>query len=115
MLSRPHPTHPYGAYLYLQPGDWRETLQRQIDERDRLDDLNHTGPAPAFEEWVHQQQIPALAQQQHYRPQFEARLDHLHFRLSNLQAEINAGRLDLQPQADEMQAEINHLQELLNG
>ena len=45
MLSRPHPTH---GWLYLQPADWRVTLQRQVEERDRLDDITHSGPIPAF-------------------------------------------------------------------
>jgi hypothetical protein len=42
MLSRPHPTH---GWLYLQPADWRSTLQRQVEERDRLDDITHSGPS----------------------------------------------------------------------
>ena len=55
MLSRPHPRY---GWLHLQPGDWRATLDRQIEERDRLDDITHSGPAPAFVACVDEQQMP---------------------------------------------------------
>lgn len=49
MLSRPHPTD---GWLYLQAADWRATLQRHVEERDRLDDITHSGPATALLTWV---------------------------------------------------------------
>jgi hypothetical protein len=110
MLSRPHPSH---GWLYLQPADWRATLQRQIEERDRLDDINHSGPAPAFLTWVAEQQIPALARQQYYRNQFHDRIAELQLRLGNLQQQIDGGRLDLEPMAGITRREIRELQDLM--
>ena len=109
MMSRQHPT---AGWLYLQPADWRATLQRQIEERDRLDDPNHSGPAPGFLAWVQEQQLPRLAKHPHYQRQFYERVSELQMMLSNLQKQIDGGRLDLKPQADEMQQQISKLQEL---
>ena len=39
-------------------GDWSATLDRQIEECDRLDDITHSGPAPAFVACVDERQIP---------------------------------------------------------
>jgi len=55
MLSRPYLRY---GWLHLQPGDWGATLDRQIEERDRLDDISHSGPAPAFVACVDEQQMP---------------------------------------------------------
>ena len=55
MLSRPHLRY---GWLHLQPGDWRAPLDRQIEERDRLHDITHSGPAPAFVACVDEQQMP---------------------------------------------------------
>jgi hypothetical protein len=112
MLSRPHPTH---GWLYLQPSEWRTTLQRQIEERDRLDDITHSGPAPAFLTWVAEQQLPALARHQHYRNQFHDRIPELQLRLANLQKQIDGGRLDLEPMAGITRREIKQLQELMSA
>jgi hypothetical protein len=109
MMCRPHPVH---GWIWLQPGDWRATLERQIEERDRLDDPSHSGPAPAFLDWVEEQQLPRLAKQPHYQRQFSERVSELEMMLSNLQKRIDGGRLDLKPQADEMQQQISRLQEL---
>lgn len=110
MLSRPHPVH---GWLYLQPVDWRITLQRQIEERDRLDDITHSGPAPAFLTWVAEQQMPQLARQPHYQQQFHDRITELQARIDNLQQQIDGGRLDLRPAAGQLSREIRELQELL--
>jgi hypothetical protein len=88
-------------------------LQRQIEERDRLDDINHSGPAPAFLTWVAEQQIPALARQQYYRNQFHDRIAELQLRLGNLQQQIDGGRLDLEPMAGITRREIRELQDLM--
>ena len=109
MMSRPHPTF---GWLYLQPADWRATLERQIEERDRLDDPNHSGPAPLFLQWVEEQQLPRLAKHPHYQRQFSERVSELEMMLFNLHKQIDGGRLDLKPQADEMQQQITKLQEL---
>ena len=110
MLSRPHPT---AGWLHLQPADWRATLQRQVEARDRLDDINHSAPAPEFIAWVNEQQMPMLARQPHYRPQFEARINELQAQLINLEQAINQGRLDLEPAAGIHRREIQQLTALM--
>ena len=108
MLSRPHPIH---GWIWLHPSDWRATLKRQIEERDRLDDPHHSGPPPRFVEWVEQKQLPQLAVK--YRKQFEQRIADLMLQLQNRQTEIERGRLDLQPEAAQLAKEITKLSELL--
>jgi len=110
MLSRPHPRH---GWLYLQPTDWRACLDRQIHERDALDDINHSGPAPAFVAWVDEVQMPKLAQQQGYSKQFQDRITELQLRLGNLEQQIAAGRLDLEPHAGITRREIKWLMGLM--
>ena len=110
MLCRPHPSH---GWLSLQPQDWRHTLQRQVEARDRLDDINHSGPAPEFIAWVDEVQMPMLARQPHYRPQFEARVNELQAQLINLEHAINQGRLDLEPAAGIHRREIKQLTALM--
>jgi hypothetical protein len=88
-------------------------LQRQIEARDRLDDINHSGPAPEFITWVEEVQMPMLARQPHYRPQFEARVNELQAQLINLEHVINQGRLDLQPAAGIHRREIKQLTALM--
>ena len=90
-------------------------MQRQIEERDRLDDINHSGPAPAFLTWVAKQQLPALARHQHYRNQFHDRIAELQLRLANLQKQIEGGRLDLEPMAGITRREIRELQDLMSA
>ena len=110
MLSRPHPA---AGWLHLQPSDWRATLQRQIEERDRLNDPNHSGPAPAFLVWVREVQMPALAQRPQYRQQFADRGQELLLKLAGLQHQIAAGRLDLEPAANACRGEIDWLSALV--
>jgi hypothetical protein len=90
-------------------------LQRQIEERDRLNDPHHSGPAPAFLTWVAEQQLPALARHQHYRNQFHDRIAELQLRLANLQKQIDGGRLDLEPMAGITRREIRELQDLMSA
>ena len=109
MLSRPHPRH---GWLYLQPADWRVCIENQIQARDALDDINHSGPAPAFVAWVDEVQMPKLAQQQGYAKQFQDRITELQLRLGNLERDIAGGRLYLEPHAGITRREIKWLQEL---
>jgi hypothetical protein len=97
----------------LQPGDWRATLQRQIEARDRLDDPHHSGPAPAFVAWVNEIQLPALAQRPQYAQQFRDRVAELEMKLANLEREVGNGRLDLEPAAGMVRREINWITELV--
>jgi hypothetical protein len=110
MLSRPHSRY---GWLHLQPSDWRATLDRQITERDRLDDIIHSGPAPVFVAWVDEEQMPKLAQQPHYHQQFQERITELQMKLSNLERDIAGGRLDLKPAAGLVRKEIRWLEGLL--
>jgi len=110
MLCRPHPTR---GWLHLQPADWRATLQRQIEARDRLDDMNHSGPAPEFIAWVDEVQMPALARQPHYHQQFHDRITELQMLLANLEQSISQGRLDLEPAAGIHRREIKQLTALV--
>ena len=97
----------------MQPGDWRATLQRQIEARDRLDDPHHSGPAPAFVAWVNEIQLPALAQRPQYAQQFRDRVAELEMKLANLEREVGNGRLDLEPAAGMVRREINWITELV--
>jgi hypothetical protein len=99
----------------MQPADWRATLQRQVEERDRLDDINHSGPAPAFLAWVDEVQLPQLAQRPHYQRQFRDRVTELQMLLANLEQQIAGGRLDLQPEADRVAGEITWLTDLVEA
>lgn len=107
MMGRPHPTF---GWLWLDRAEWNATMQRVLDERDRLNDPQHVGQPPAFVTWAHQQ-LPRLASK--YRQQFDQRIADLTLRLENLQRDIAGGRLDLQPEADHVSAEISKLSGLL--
>ncbi len=106
MMSRPHPRY---GWLYLQPGDWRVCLDRQIQARDALDDINQSGPPPAWVKWVDEEQMPRLAQQQGYQKQFHDRITELQLRLGSLERDIASGRLDLEPHAGITRREIKWL------
>ena len=109
MLSRPHPRY---GWLHLQPADWRASLQRQIEERDRLNDPTRSGPPPEWCRWVDECQIPRLAQRPEYQRQFSDRITELEMKLANLEREIGNGRLDLEPAAGMVRREINWINEL---
>jgi hypothetical protein len=94
MLSRPHPRH---GWLHLQPSDWRQSLQRQIEERDKLNDPTRSGPPPEWCRWC----------------QFSDRITELEMKLANLEREIGNGRLDLEPAAGMVRREIAWLGELV--
>ena len=71
MLARSHPTQ---GWLKLTPTDWGRTMSALIAERDKLADLNHSGPAPGYYQWVSEVEMPRLRQSgdPFYRKQFEA-------------------------------------------
>ena len=73
-IARAHPTE---GWLRLTGNDYRITMDRLLLERDRLNDPNHVGPAPAFMAWVVDEQLPALARVPFYRQQIEAHLEGL--------------------------------------
>lgn len=110
MMARSHPRH---GWLRLTPADWRACLDRQIQERDRMDDLTFSGPAPAWVQWCDSEQMPRLAQQQGYQKQFQDRIAELQLRLAKLDRDIEGGRLDLEPHAGITRREIKWLTGLL--
>lgn len=110
MLSRPHPVH---GWLYLAPPTWRETLDRSIRDRDAMNDVSHSGPAPAFLRWVAEEQMPALARNPRYRAQFGDRIVELELKRANLEQQITEGRQDLEPAAGMVRREMRWLQGLL--
>ena len=71
MLARSHPTQ---GWLKLTPADWGRTMSALIAERDKLADLNHSGPAPGYYKWVEEVEMPRLRQSgdPFYRNQFAA-------------------------------------------
>ena len=109
MLSRPHPRY---GWLHLQPADWRASLQKQIEERDRLNDQTRSGPPPEWCRWVDEVQMPALAQRPQYQRQFSDRVAELLLKLAGLQQQIANGRLDLEPAAGICRREIDWITSL---
>jgi hypothetical protein len=97
--------------LWLERNEWQATMNKAAEERDKLNDPTHSGPAPAFCRWVEEVQFPQLASR--HGKQFEQRIADLTLQLENLQAEIERGRFDRQPEADRLAGEITHLSELL--
>lgn len=110
MMSRPHQLY---GWLWLQPTDWRSSLDRQLRERDRLDDETFSGPPPAWVRWVDEQQLPRLAQQPHYAQQIRDRIVELGQVLAHTEQQVDAGRLDLRPSAAITRREITWLEGLL--
>ena len=110
MLSRPHPRY---GWLHLQPADWRESLQKQCESRDRLNDPNHSGPPAEWCRWVDEVQMPRLARRPEYAQQLRARITELEMLLANLEQQVAGGRLDLEPAAGIHRREIKQLTALM--
>ena len=86
--------HPRYSWIWLEPSDWHQTLQRQS--------------APDFRRWCEEQ-----AQNPDYRWQFQDRIAELRRKLETLQNEIDHGRLDLEPAAGMARREIRWLSGLI--
>ena len=71
MLARSHPTQ---GWLKLKPADWGRSLEALLNERDKLADPTHSGPAPNYYKWVAEVEMPRLRQSgdPFYVRQFEA-------------------------------------------
>lgn len=111
MLSRCHPRY---GWMFLQPADWRACLDRQIQERDKLNDIAFSGPPPAWVEWVDCEQMLRLAKVPHYAKQLQDRIAEQELKLANLERDIEGGRLDLEPAAGIVRREIKWIRELLS-
>lgn len=111
MLSRPHLSE---GWLFQPPGEWRATLERCLQERDRLEDPTFSGHPPAFLAWVRDEQLPRMARQTHYRPQFLQRLEARRDELRRMEQTISEGHAYLQPEADAIAADVIYLEGLLS-
>ena len=71
MLARSHPSQ---GWLKLKPVDWGRSLEALLNERDKLADPTHSGPAPGYLTWVAEVEMPRLRQSNDpfYARQFEA-------------------------------------------
>jgi hypothetical protein len=107
--------HPQVGWLFLEPRDYSRSMDRLLLERDRLDDINHSGPAPGYLEWVWGEELAAMAQQPRYRAQFLARIAELEQQAANLDQQVAGGRLDLQPAAGIHRRELQQLTALVEG
>ena len=87
-------------------------MQRQIEERDRLNNPHHSGPPPEWCRWVDEVQMPRLATRPQYQQQFSDRVAELLLKLAGLQHQIAGGRLDLEPAAESCRREIDWLTDL---
>ena len=90
-------------------------MLRQVESRDRLDDINHSGPAPEFIAWVDEVQLPGLARRPEYSQQFLARIAELEMLLANLEQQVAGGRLDLEPAAGIHRRALQQLTALVEG
>lgn len=117
MLARPHPLHPWGGFLMLEPNDWRRCMEVSLHERDRhlRDHPHHVGHAPAFAAWCREVQLPALARKGFYAKQIAARIEHRRVDLKRLEAEVAAGHAYRAGEIETINAEIRDLEALLNG
>lgn len=78
-----------------------------------MDDITFSGAPPAWVDWVDSEQMPRLAKVPHYAQQLQARIAELELKLSNLERDIAAGRLDLEPAAWLVRREIAWLGDLM--
>ena len=98
-LARPHPTH---GWLRLERHDYRRSLDKLCEERDRLNDPSRSEPAEGYHRWVEQEELPQLLKRNFYRLQAETHLAVLDERIEELTERI-------QRQAGQMQSEAARL------
>lgn len=108
MMSRPHPRW---GWLYVSRPDWNRTMEQCLRFRDEADDPHASGQPAAYVEWVQSVEAPQLAAR--YRAQFLAQIEVWRGDLLRLQASIDAGRLDLLPAADAIEADLTLLEALV--
>ena len=63
--------HPQLGWLRMQARDYSRSLDRLLLERDKLNDPNYSGPAPAYLYWVANEELPQLARQPFYQQQIQ--------------------------------------------
>lgn len=95
-LARPHPTH---GWLRLERHDYRRSLDRLCEERDRLNDPSRSEPAPEYHRWVEQEELPQLLRRDFYKRQAETHLAVLDDRIEELSVRIQRAAGQLQSEA----------------
>lgn len=108
-------SHPLLGWLKLEGRDYQSTLDKLIEERDREDNPENSGPAPAFIDWVWSQQLPVLAQRPFYRQQIMDAIDAKQDRINVLERQIKQVAGCLQEEASLIAIERLRLLEVLDG
>ena len=101
-LARPHPTH---GWLRLERHDYRRSLDKLCEERDRMNDPSRSEPAPAYHRWVEQEELPLLLKRNFYRLQAETHLAVLDERIEELSVRIQRQAGALQEEAARLSVE----------
>ena len=92
-------SHPLLGWLKLQARDYQITLDKLIECRDRDDNPEHSGPAPAFIAWVWQEQLSRLASDPFYQSQINSEIDRKGDRILLLEHQIKRQAGALQEEA----------------
>ena len=92
-------SHPLLGWLKLQARDYQITLDKLIECRDKEDNPNNSGPAPAFIDWVWTEQLPRLASDVFYRSQISNEIDRKGDRVLLLEHQITRQAGSLQEEA----------------
>jgi len=98
-MSRLCKKHPVAGWLSLEGPDYRRTFDKLIQERDRLNDPSHSGPAPEYQRWVEEEELPLLLRRDFYRRQAETHLAVLDDRIEDLTDRIQRAAGQLQSEA----------------
>jgi|AACY02.2.fsa_nt_gi hypothetical protein len=98
-MSRLCKKHPIAGWLSMAQPDYRRTFDKLIEERDRLNDPSHSGPAPAYHRWVWREELPELAKIPFYRNQFRDHVATLDERITDLEDRIQRAAGQLQNEA----------------
>jgi len=105
--------HPQLGWLRLAPPDYSRSLDRLLQERDKLADPTHSGPAPAYLQWVLEEELPALARRPYYQRQIEAHVDDLVTEQAQLAQQIEKQAPALLERLQVLQAEVRRLEGVL--
>ena len=105
--------HPQLGWLRLEARDYSRTMDRLLLERDKLAAPNWTGPAPAYLEWVAQEELPGLARNPYYRQQIEAHSLDLQRQAESVRADLDRQAPDLLEQLRALEADVQRIEEVL--
>lgn len=108
-------SHPLLGWLKLQGRDYQQTLDQLIKFRDLEDNPERSGPAPAFIDWVWDEQLPRLATDAFYRRQIADEIDSKGDKILRLQHQIKQQAGSLQEEAACLAIERLKLLELFNA